>query len=172
MDADQLRKLLQARRVAPTGDLLPLARRLALESAAVPLDTLPNPPFFGALENPLLTGGSQFGKLKVEGLIIHLEQRIKRLIATTHPLVGFGDGLAEILGDIAAFWNDNDVIGRAEVRGLSLKPTDQRGFADSGRPIEHDNNRLAIDRCGQPSRQLGALRDSPDDLDCHLDLHL
>ena len=84
--ADQLRKLLQARRADPTGDLTPLARQLALESAAVPLDTLPNPPFFGALENPLLTGGSQFGKLKVEGWIIHQVQRIRRLVATTHPL--------------------------------------------------------------------------------------
>jgi hypothetical protein len=83
---DQLRKLLQARRSDPAGRLLPLARQLAFESAAVPLDTLPNPPFFGALENPLLTGGSQFGKLKVEGWIIHQEQRIRRLIATTHPL--------------------------------------------------------------------------------------
>lgn len=84
---DQLRKLLQARRVAPKADLLPLARRLARESAVVPLDTLPNPPFFGALERPLLTGGSQFGKVTVEGWIIHTEQRIKRLIASTHPLV-------------------------------------------------------------------------------------
>jgi hypothetical protein len=84
---DQLRKLLQARRADPAGDLSPLARRLAIESAVVPLDSLPNPPFFGALEKPLLTGGSQFGKVSVEGWIIHQEQRIRRLIASTHPLV-------------------------------------------------------------------------------------
>ena len=84
---DQLQKLLQARRADPTASLAPLARRLAVESAVVPLDTLPNPPFFGALEKPLLTGGSQFGKLSVEGWIIHQEQRIRRLIASTHPLV-------------------------------------------------------------------------------------
>ncbi len=84
---NQLRKLLQARRADPAADLRPLAAQLALESAAVPLDTLPNPPFFGALENPLLTGGTQFGKLRVEGWMIHQTQRIKRLLATTHPLV-------------------------------------------------------------------------------------
>lgn len=83
---DQLRKLLQARRADPTADLLPLARQLAQESSAVPLETLPNPPFFGALEKPLLTGGSQFGKVNVEGWIIHREQRIVRLVASTHPL--------------------------------------------------------------------------------------
>lgn len=83
---DQLHKLLQARRADPTGDLLPLARTLAREASVVLLDTLPNPPFFGALEKPLLIGGTQFGKLRVEGWIIHQEQRIRRLIASTHPL--------------------------------------------------------------------------------------
>ena len=83
---DQLHKLLQARRSDPTGDLTPLARTLARESSVILLDTLPNPPFFGALENPLLVSGSQSGKLKVEGWIIHQEQRIRRLIASTHPL--------------------------------------------------------------------------------------
>lgn len=84
---DQLRKLLQARRADPRADLAPLARQLAREAAALPLETLPNPPFFGALERPLLTGGSQFGKVNVEGWIIHREQRIRRLVASTHPLV-------------------------------------------------------------------------------------
>jgi hypothetical protein len=82
---DQIRKLLQARRAAPGADLRPLARRLAQESAAHTLDTLPNPPFFGALENPLVTAGSQFGKLKVEGWIIHQAQRIRRLLGSTDP---------------------------------------------------------------------------------------
>lgn len=84
---DQLRKLLQARRADPAGDLTSLARRLVRESAVIPLDSLPNPPFFGALEKPMLTGGSQFGKVTVEGWIIHKEQRISRLVASTHPLV-------------------------------------------------------------------------------------
>ena len=84
---DQLRKLLQARRADPTASLAPLARHLAVESAVVPLDSLPNPPFFGKLERPELTGGSQFGKVQVEGWIIHQEQRIRRLVASTHPLV-------------------------------------------------------------------------------------
>lgn len=84
---DQLRRLLQARRADPAADLAPLASQLALEAAAVPCDTLPNPPFFGALERPELVGGTQFGKVRVEGWLIHQTQRIKRLIASTHPLV-------------------------------------------------------------------------------------
>lgn len=84
---DQLRKLLQARRLEPAANLQSLARCLVLESSVIPLNTLPNPPFFGALENPLLTGGSQYGKLKVEGWVIHQEQKIVRLLGTTNPLV-------------------------------------------------------------------------------------
>ncbi len=83
---DLLRRLLQEYRARPGADLRPVARQLALEGASITFDSLPNPPFFGALEKPLLVGGSQFGKVRVEGWIIHREQRIRRLIATTHPL--------------------------------------------------------------------------------------
>ncbi len=83
----QIERLLQGRRASPEDALAGIADHLAQEIAAVPLDTLPNPPFFGSLETPGAFGGSQFGKLKVEGWIIHQDQRIKRLIATTHPLV-------------------------------------------------------------------------------------
>jgi len=84
---DHLHRLLQARRADPAADLAPLAAELALEGAAVPLDTLPNPPFFGALERPELVGGTQYGKVRVEGWLIHQTQRIVRLIGSTHPLV-------------------------------------------------------------------------------------
>ena len=82
-----LEQILQAQRADPGADLAARAGPLVAAAAAVPLDTLPNPPFYGALENPRRVGGTQFGKLKLEGWIIHLEQRITRLIATTHPLV-------------------------------------------------------------------------------------
>ena len=84
---DHLHRLLQARRADPAADLAPLADQLVLEGAAIPLDTLPNPPFFGALEKPELVGGTQYGKVRVEGWLIHQEQRIVRLIGSTHPLV-------------------------------------------------------------------------------------
>jgi glycosyltransferase involved in cell wall biosynthesis len=84
---DHLHRLLQARRAEPAADLAPLAHDLILAGAAVPLDTLPNPPFFGALEKPELVGGTQYGKVRVEGWIIHQEQRIVRLVGSTHPLV-------------------------------------------------------------------------------------
>jgi len=82
----QLRRLLQARRADPAS-VGPLAGRLALESAAVPLDTLPKPPFHGALERPELIGATQFGKVRCEGWLIHETKKIARLLASTSPFV-------------------------------------------------------------------------------------
>jgi glycosyltransferase involved in cell wall biosynthesis/GT2 family glycosyltransferase len=84
---DHVHRLLQARRADPAADLGRLADELVLEGAAMPADTLPNPPFFGALEKPELIGGTQYGKVRLEGWIIHREQRIVRLLASTHPQV-------------------------------------------------------------------------------------
>ena len=83
----QVDRLLQAHRANPLANLASTADQLVAEIATRPLETLPNPPFFGALENPLTFGGAQFGKVRVEGWIIHQEQRITRLLVSTHPLV-------------------------------------------------------------------------------------
>ena len=116
---DQLRKLLQAHRADPAADLTAIARPLARDSAVVPLDTLPNPPFFGALERPLLTGGSQFGKVNVEGWIIHREQRIRRLVASTHPLVEVEmDYGARERADAGAMFPGHPYAARAQYFGM------------------------------------------------------
>jgi glycosyltransferase involved in cell wall biosynthesis len=84
---DQMRKLLQIHRADPRANLGDAAAELALDTAAVPLDILPSPPFFGALEAPGLKGGTQFGKVRLDGWLVHLEKRIARLTVSTHPLV-------------------------------------------------------------------------------------
>ena len=72
--------------------------------------------------------------------------------------------------DVAALGH-RDHLARGALRfGLGDEPVDQGRLADPGRPIEHDHCGQTGDRRRQPSRQLGALRDSPDDVDCHLDL--
>ncbi|MFM1852117.1 MAG: putative teichuronic acid biosynthesis glycosyltransferase TuaC [Verrucomicrobiota bacterium] len=117
--ADQLRRLLQEHRARPDADLRPLARQLAREAATVAFETLPNPPFFGALEKPLLTGGSQFGKIRVEGWVIHREQPIRRLLATTHPLVenelDYGD---RPRAEAAALFPDHPTAGMSQFFGM------------------------------------------------------
>lgn len=84
---DHVHRLLQARRADPQASLGPLADELVREGAAAPLNTLPNPPFFGALEKPELVGGTQYGKVRIGGWLIHQQQRVVRLIGSTHPLV-------------------------------------------------------------------------------------
>jgi glycosyltransferase involved in cell wall biosynthesis len=134
---DQLRKLLQAHRADPVAVLAALARRLVRESAVIPLDSLPNPPFFGALERPLLTGGSQFGKVTVEGWIIHREQRILRLVGSTHPLVevemDYGD---RERGDAGAMFPGHPYAARSQYFGMvdiderAVDPSSLKIFAD------------------------------------------
>ncbi len=85
--AIQLERLLQEMRARPGENLAAVADGLAMEIGAKTLDTLPNPPFFGALENPLGYSGSQFGKKWIVGWLLHREKRIVRLLASTHPLV-------------------------------------------------------------------------------------
>ena len=82
----QLRKLLQRRRAEPAADLTTTADILALESSAHFETKAPVSPFFGALEKPILTAQSQYGKINLEGWIVHRDLKIKRLFATTHPL--------------------------------------------------------------------------------------
>ncbi|HUL55100.1 MAG TPA: glycosyltransferase [Opitutaceae bacterium] len=132
-----LETLLQAQRAHPGGNLAPLAADLVAAAAAVPLDTLPNPPFYGALENPRRVGGTQFGKLRLEGWIIHLEQRITRLIATTHPLVenlvAYGDRPRPEAG--AMFPNHpyaarSQFFGMADIDELAPNPVCLKIFAE------------------------------------------
>ncbi|MCC6415288.1 MAG: glycosyltransferase, partial [Opitutaceae bacterium] len=117
--ADQLRRLLQEQRARPAADPRPLTRQLALEAAAVAFETLPNPPFYGALEKPLITGGSQFGKIRVEGWVIHRDQPIRRLLGTTHPLVenelDYGDRPRP---EAAQLFPDHPYAGRSQFFGM------------------------------------------------------
>ena len=69
--------------------------------------------------------------------------------------------------DVSTFGNGDELVVHTEIVCLGDKPVDQGGLTDARRPVDHDHDRLSVD-CGcQPSRQVGALRDSPDDVDHH-----
>ncbi len=116
---DHVRRLLQARRADPAGELALVADALVREGAAIPLDTLPNPPFFGALEKPEFIGNTQYGKVRVEGWLIHREQPIRRLIGSTHPLIenelDYGDRPRP---EAAQLFPDHPYAGRSQYLGL------------------------------------------------------
>lgn len=116
---DHVHRLLQARRADPATDLAPLADSLVAESAAHSLDTLPNPPFYGALEKPALIGGTQSGKILVEGWLIHRTQPIVRIVGSTHPQMdnelAYGDLPRPDAGQL---FPDHPTAARSHYRGL------------------------------------------------------
>jgi hypothetical protein len=87
--------------------------------------------------------------------------------ATPHLLVRLDDAPSKIVGDVSTFWHHDDPSGGTTVFRLSCEPLDERRLAHARWTIDDDDNGLTVDRPGQPSRQLGALRDSPDDVDHH-----
>ena len=161
-----LEQLLQAQRADPAGDLAAAAAPLVAAAGAVPLDTLPNPPFYGALENPRRVGGTQFGKLRLEGWIIHLQQRITRLIATTHPLVenvmAYGDRPRPEAGEMFPhhpYAAKSQFFGMADVDERVPNPVALKIFAE----LEDGSRHLVFARrfyqrtCADQERPLPAL---------------
>jgi glycosyltransferase involved in cell wall biosynthesis len=63
-----------------------LAHEVLAERLASPLDSLPNPPFVGALEEPRATGRVRHGRLSVTGWLTHRTASIVRLTAVLDPL--------------------------------------------------------------------------------------
>jgi len=82
---DLLVALLRARQAGPGVPWPRLADAVLAAHRAVPLDTLPNPPFAGALEEPTATGRVKYGRLTVTGWLAHRERTITGLTAFADP---------------------------------------------------------------------------------------
>ena len=80
-----LRQLLQSHRRTPTTPLAALAAEAVATHRAQPLDTEPNPPFWGKLEEPTATGRLKYGRLTVTGWLAHKERAITALTAVLDP---------------------------------------------------------------------------------------
>ena len=80
-----LRQLLKARRCSPAAPLGALAAEVVAGLQAQPLDTEPNPPFWGKLEEPAATGRLKYGRLTVTGWLAHKERTITALTAALDP---------------------------------------------------------------------------------------
>jgi len=84
--SDLLIVLLRARRTDPSTPWSQLAGEVLAAHRAAPLNALPNPPFYGALEEPTQTGRTRYGRLPVTGWLAHRERTIVRLTAFADPL--------------------------------------------------------------------------------------
>jgi glycosyltransferase involved in cell wall biosynthesis len=78
---DLLRKHAQRPQMA----LARLADEMVSSLVAVPLNSLPNPPFHGALEEPGANGWLRYGRLSVTGWLAHRERQITRITAMVDP---------------------------------------------------------------------------------------
>jgi len=79
--------LLRLHRQRPAAALGGLADEVLTAALAVPLNSLPNPPFHGALEEPRETGRLRHGRLAVTGWLAHRTEKIKRLTALADVLL-------------------------------------------------------------------------------------
>jgi glycosyltransferase involved in cell wall biosynthesis len=80
-----LRQLLQAHRRAPSSPLATLAAEVVAEHRAQPLDTEPNPPFWGKLEEPARLDRLRYGRLTVTGWLAHQSLAITAITAVIDP---------------------------------------------------------------------------------------
>jgi len=79
--ARPLLTLLKLQAATPNAALATLAHETLARQLAEPLESLPNPPFHGALEEPTTTGRLRYGRLSVSGWLAHRTARIVRLTA-------------------------------------------------------------------------------------------
>jgi glycosyltransferase involved in cell wall biosynthesis len=80
--AELMPALLRRRSQQPHAPWATLADEIVSAALAVPLDSLPNPPFFGALEEPrATTGWLRYGRMSVTGWLTHRNAKIKRITA-------------------------------------------------------------------------------------------
>lgn len=78
-------RLLVARKEKPNASWDDLADEALCSALALPLNALPNPPFFGRLELPRPVADVKFGLIEVSGWLAHRTERIKRLLAFVAP---------------------------------------------------------------------------------------
>ena len=73
--------LLRLHTSRPRTPFAALADEVVSAALAVPLNSLPNPPFHGALEEPRDTGWLRYGRLSVTGWLAHRTAKIKHITA-------------------------------------------------------------------------------------------
>ncbi len=83
---DLLSPLLRLHRSRPAAPLAALADEIVSGALGEPLNSLPNPPFHGALEEPRDSGWIRFGRLSITGWLAHRHHKITRITAMVDPL--------------------------------------------------------------------------------------
>lgn len=133
---DLMPRLLRLQQVQPGVALGTLASNIITGVLAEPLNALPNPPFYGALEEPRTIGRVRYGRLLITGWLAHRTAPIKRLTA----VLGAGPELPLYFGrprpDIAGVFSDLpreaqlQFVGHTELPALQGGPILLNVFAE------------------------------------------
>lgn len=161
--SDLLISLLRAKHCRPDASWSRLAGEIVAAHHAVPLNTLPNPPFYGALEEPTATGRVKYGRLTVTGWLAHRERTITRLTAFTDPLqpVPLLHGLPrrDVSGLFAGIKNaeHSQFTGHVDVPSGLPQPVSLRIFAE----LDDGHRELVFNQRFRPQIVTGAEPDLP-----------
>lgn len=79
-------RLLRLHAARPGAALALLADEVISSAIAEPLNSLPNPPFHGALEEPRDTGWLRYGRMSLTGWLAHRTEKIQRISALADPV--------------------------------------------------------------------------------------
>jgi len=118
---DLILAVLRLRSQRPQASGPALADEIVSAALAEPLDSLPVPPFFGALEEPHETGWLRYGRLSVTGWLAHRSAKIRRVTALVDavqesilqhglPRTDIGEHFADLPGRDQAMFGGHVVL--------------------------------------------------------------
>lgn len=135
-----------------------VAREVLARRLSAPLESLPNPPFHGALEEPKATGRLRYGRLSISGWLAHRTARIVRLTALVDPAQEFTllhglprEGVGEIFADLPGR-ETSQFLGHVELPAHVPTPALLRVFAE----LDNGERHLVFARRFEPRIIAGA----------------
>jgi len=120
-----------------------LADEVVSAALSVPLNSLPNPPFHGALEEPRDGGWLRYGRLSMSGWLAHRTQKIKRVTALADAVQdrGFLHGLPR--ADVGGVFADlpgqdhSQFVGHVDLPANQSAPALLKIFAELANGEKH-----------------------------------
>lgn len=132
---------LQLRR--PAASPAALADEVISGALAEPRNSLPNPPFFGALEAPRDIGWIRYGRLSITGWLAHRHHRITRITAMVDPqqegALLYGLKRADVGGEFAqlAGHETSAFVGHVDLPADTAVPALLKVFAELDNGEKH-----------------------------------
>lgn len=153
---DLVPALLRLHAAHPDRSLAGLADEVLSAAIAVPLNSLPNPPFHGALEEPTATGRLRYGRLAVTGWLAHRTAKIRRLTAIADAMqestLLHGLTRSDLSSDFGDLTKQAQFVGQVDLPANPCGPALLKVFAE----LENGEKHLAFAQRFTPQILAGA----------------